>query len=92
MNGASILINFCSFGFRIICSLGKNGIDLFKKLKVDSHESIIPSNSNIFFIPITKSMFSCISDTNAWISNLFPCISITIGIINNTLTNCPLPT
>ena len=92
MNGPSIFVDFCSFGFKINCSLGKNGIDLFKKLKHDSCEFIIPSNSNIFFILITWSTFSCISDTNVWISNLCPCISIIIGIINNTLTNCPYPT
>ena len=51
MNGASTFINFHSFGSKTICSLGKNGIDVFKKLKHDSHEFIIPSNSNIFLIP-----------------------------------------
>ena len=91
-NGASIFINFCSFGFRTICSVGKNGIDLFKKLKDDSHEFIIPSNSNIFFMPNTKSTFSCISETNAYISNLWSWISIIIGMLNNTLMNCPFPT
>ena len=53
---------------------------------------IEPSNWNIFFIPRTKSPFSCISDTNVKISNPWPCISIPIGMINNTLTNCPFPT
>ena len=48
-NGASIFTNFCSFGFNIICSLGKNGMDMFKKLKLDSRDFIIPSNSNIYF-------------------------------------------
>ena len=47
MNGASTFINICSFAFKTICSLGKNGIDMFKKLKHDSHEFIIHSNSNI---------------------------------------------
>ena len=92
MNGASILIKSCSFGFKIICSLGKNDIDLFKKLKHASHEFIISSHSDMFFIPITRSTLSCISDTNVWISNLCPCMSIIIGIINNTLMNCPFPT
>ena len=45
INGASIFINFCSFGFKTICSLGKKSIDLFKKLKHDSHKFIRPSNS-----------------------------------------------
>ena len=70
MNGASIFRNHCSFGFNIICSLGKIGIDLFGNLKHDSHEFVIPSNSNMFFIPKTKSTFSWISDTHVNISNL----------------------
>ena len=91
-NGTSIFISFCSFGFKTICSFARKGINLFKKLEHDSHEFILPSNLNIFFMPSTKSMFSCISDTSVKISNLWPCISITIGIMNNTLTNCPFPT
>ena len=70
MKGASIFINCCSFGFKIICSLGKNAINQFRKLKHDSHEFIIPFHSNIFFTPMTKSTFSCISDTNVKILNL----------------------
>ena len=38
MKGASIFMNHCSFGFNIIFSLQKNGIDLFRKLNHDSHE------------------------------------------------------
>ena len=37
-------------------------------------------------------MFSCISDTKVYISNLCPCISTVTGIINKTLMNCPFPT
>ena len=48
INGASTLTNFCSFGFKIIFSFGNRGIDLFKKLKKHSHESITPSNLNMF--------------------------------------------
>ena len=81
-NGASIFINFCSFGFSTIFSFAKKGIDLFKKLKHDSHEFIIPSYLNIFFIPNTRSVFSCISDTSVKISNLWPYISIIIGMMN----------
>ena len=92
INGASTFINFCSLGLNTMCSYGKNGIGLFKKLKQHSHEFIIPSSLNIFFTPRTKSTFSCISDTNVYISNLCPCISIIIGIMNNTLMNCPFPT
>ena len=44
MNGASIFINFCSLGFNTIYSFGKNGIDLFRKLKQRSREFIMPSN------------------------------------------------
>ena len=51
-----------------------------------------PSNSNVFLIPRTKAMFSCISDTKVYISNLCLCISTIIGIMNKTLMNCPFPT
>ena len=57
INGASILINFCSFGFRTIFPSGNKGINLFKKPKQDSHEFIIHSSLNKFFIPKTKSTF-----------------------------------
>ena len=73
-------------------SFGKISMDLFKKLKQQSHEFITPSNSNIFLIAKTKSTFSCISDTKVYISNLCPCISTIIGIMNNTLMSCPFPT
>ena len=58
MNGASTFIYFCYLGFNTMCSFGKNGIDLFKKLKQQSHKFLMPSNSNIFLIPKTKSTFS----------------------------------
>ena len=51
-----------------------------------------PSNSKIFLIPRTKSTFSWISDTGVNISNLCPCISIIMDIINKMLTNCPFLT
>ena len=92
MNDASTFINFCSFGFKTICSLEKNGINMLKKLKHDSHEFIIPSNSNILLMPNTKFTFSCISDTNVKILNLWSCTSIIIGMMNTTLMNCPFPT
>ena len=68
------------------------GKDLFKKLKQHSHELNIPSSSKTFLIPKTKSMFSWISDTNVYTSNLWPAISMIMGIIKITLTYCPLPT
>ena len=92
ISGTSTFINFCSFGFNITCSLGEICRDLFKKLKQQSHESMMPSNSKMFLIPKTKAMFSWISDTRVYISNLCPCVSVIIGIINKTLTNCPFPT
>ena len=58
INGASTFISLCSFGFNIMHSFGMNGTDLFKKLKQDSCQFIMPSNSNIFLMPITKSTFS----------------------------------
>ena len=45
MKGASIFINLCSLGFNIPCSFEKNGINLFKKLKYDPLELIVPPNS-----------------------------------------------
>ena len=87
MNGALTLIIFCCFGFNTIHSFGKMGKDLFKKLKQQSHEFITPSNSNMFLIPNTRSMFSWISDTNVHVSNLCLCMSTIIGIMNRTLTN-----
>ena len=87
MNGGSTFIYFCS-----LCSFGENGIDLLQKLKQQSHEFIMPSNSNMFLIPKTKSTFSWISDINVFILNLYPCISTIIDIMNKTLTNCPFLT
>ena len=87
INGAFTLINFCSFGFSTICSFGKMGRGLFKKLKQQSHEFITPSNSNTFLIPNTRSPFSWISDTNVDTSNLCPWISTITEIMNRTLTN-----
>ena len=58
MNGAFTLINFCSLGFKIICSFGKMGRDLFRNLKQQSNKFITPSNSNTFLIPKTRSTFS----------------------------------
>ena len=85
MNGASTFINFHSLGFSTIHSFRKTGRDLFKKLKQQSHEFMTPPNSKIFLKPTTKSTLSWISDTKVYISNLYPCISIIIGIINKTL-------
>ena len=58
INGASTFINFCSFVFRTIPSFVKIGKDLFRKLKQQSNEFITASNSKIFLISRTKSMFS----------------------------------
>ena len=33
INGASTFSNLCSFDFNTICSFGKMGMDVFKKLK-----------------------------------------------------------
>ena len=92
INGVSTFISFCYLGFSTKHSFGEIGKDLFKKLKQQSHEFITPSNSNIFLIPRTKSMFSCISDTRVYILNLCLCISIIIDIMNKMLVNCPFST
>ena len=39
-NGASTMTNFCSFNLISIFPLGKNGIDLFRKVKQESRKSI----------------------------------------------------
>ena len=57
MNGAFILIIFCSLGFRRLHSFRNMGRDLYRNLKQLSHELITPSNLNIFLIPNTKSTF-----------------------------------
>ena len=57
MNGAIILINFCSLGFKMTHSFGKVGRDLFRNLKQQSHELITPSNLNTLLIPKTRSTF-----------------------------------
>ena len=90
--GASTMTIFCDAGAISTVVAGKNGIDLLRKLKQDSLESITPSNLNMFFIPMTKSTLSCISDTKVKISNLCPFMSIITGNTNNTLTYCPFPT
>ena len=57
MNGAFTFINFCSFGSSTNHYLEKMGNDLFRELKQQFCEFITPSNSNIFLIPRTNSMF-----------------------------------
>ena len=42
MNGASILLKFCSLGFKITWHLEENDIDLCEKPKHDYLELIIP--------------------------------------------------
>ena len=78
MKGASTFINLYSFGFNTMHSFRKIGKDLFKKLKQQSHEFITPSNSKIFFIPKTKSTFSCISDTKIYILNVHVCLLLLV--------------
>ena len=85
-NGASTTISFSSFGLTSTFSLGKNSMDLFRKLKQESRESIIPSSSNRFLIPRTRSTFSWISDTKVNISNQCFYIVIITGITNRTPT------
>ena len=58
MKGASMMTIFCDVGAISTVDAGKNGIDLLRKLKHESHELITPSNSKMFFIPMTKSTLS----------------------------------
>ena len=48
INGASVFINFFSVALGISYSFEKNGMDLFRNLKDESHMSVTPSNSNTF--------------------------------------------
>ena len=83
---ASKTTSFYSFGFTSTFPLGKNGMDLLRKLKQEFHESIIPSSSKRFLIPNTRATFSCISETKVKISNLWFLIAIITGMTNNTPT------
>ena len=83
INRASTMISFYSLGFTCTFSLGKKGMDLFKKLIQESCESITPSNSKMFLIPKTKSTFSWISDTKVNTPNLCSCMVKITGITNN---------
>ena len=58
MKGGPITTTFCVLGAISTAVTGENGIDLLRKLKQESHESVMPSSSKIFFIPITKSPMS----------------------------------
>ena len=91
INGASTFISFCSFGFSNMCSFGKIGKDLFRKLKQQFCEFLTPFNSNMFLIPRTKSML-CGFLILACIFHICLCMSIIMGIMNKMLTKCPFPT
>ena len=41
---SALRVNICSFGFDTMHSFGKIGMNLFKKLKQQSHEFMTPSN------------------------------------------------
>ena len=58
IKGASMMTIFCDVGAISTVDTGKNGIHLLRKLKHESHKSITPSNSKMFFIPMTKSTLS----------------------------------
>ena len=49
MKGASMMTIFCDVSTISIVITGKNGIDLLRKLKHESHESITPSNLKDIF-------------------------------------------
>ena len=61
-NCASTMTSLYSFGLISTFAFGKKGIDLFKKLKQESCESMTPSTFKMFLIPRTKSTFSWISE------------------------------
>ena len=63
-NGALTFTSLFSSGFSITSFSGYIRTDLFKNSNLQSLEFITPSYSNTFFIPKTRSTFSCISDTS----------------------------
>ena len=58
MKGASTTTIFCVLVQSLLLLLEKIGVDLLRKLKQESHKSIMPSSSKIFFIPVTRSTLS----------------------------------
>ena len=58
IKGASMMTISCDVGMTSTVNTWKNGMDLLRKLKHESHESITPSNSKMYFIPMTKSTLS----------------------------------
>ena len=58
MKGASTATIFCVLGAIFTAVTEKNGIDLLRQLKQESHNSIMPSISKIFFIPMTRDTLS----------------------------------
>ena len=51
IEGASMMTISCDVGMISTVDTEKNGIDLLRKLKHESHESITPSNSKCFSFP-----------------------------------------
>ena len=60
-NRALTFTGVCSLGFNISSFSGYMGTDLSRNLNLQSLQFITPFNLNMFFIPRTKSTFSCIS-------------------------------
>ena len=69
-NGAAIFTYLLQPGYRVNDSSGKMGIALFRNLNSECLALCSPSTSCMFFIPKTRSISSCISDTKVNISNL----------------------
>ena len=62
-NGAAIFTYLLLPGFRVNDSSGKMGMALFRNLNSECLALCSPSTSCMFFIPKTRSISSCISDT-----------------------------
>ena len=91
-NGAAIFTYLLQPGFRVNDSSGKMGIALFRNLNSECLALCSPSTSCMFFIPKTRSISSCISDTKVNISNLWFLMLTIIGITKRVATLFPLPT
>ena len=90
---ASIITIFCVFGAISTVVTGKNGIDLLRKLKHESLESITLSNSKMFFHShnqIYIVMNFGYQSKNFKSMSMY--MSIITGITKSMLTYCPFPT
>ena len=91
-NGAMHFTNLLQPGLRLKFSRVMRGTALLRNLNSEFLGLSSPSSSCIFFMPSTRSIVGCISDTKASISNLCPAILSKIGITKWAFTSFSFPT